>query len=77
MNVKVLGKGCKNCDKLAENVKVAAEQLKLDVTVEKVTDLDTIIDYGAMKTPALVIDDKLVQQGKVLAPSQIRKLLES
>ncbi len=77
MNIKILGKGCKNCEKLAENAKKAADELGLAVTIEKVTDLDDIVAYGVMKTPALVIDEQLKHQGKVLAPSQIRKILSS
>lgn len=77
MVIKILGKGCKNCDKLTKNAKMAAEQLGLDVQIEKVRDLDTIIDYGAMKTPALVVDEELKHQGKVLSPSQIRKILSA
>ncbi len=77
MVVKILGKGCKNCEKLAENVKKAADDLGLDVQIEKVTDLDKIVGYGVMKTPALVVDEELKHQGKVLAPSQIRKILSA
>ena len=75
MVIKILGKGCKNCEKLAENAKKAANDLGLAVTIEKVTDLDDIVAFGVMKTPAIVVDEQLKHQGKVLAPSQIRKLL--
>lgn len=75
MHIKILGKGCKNCDKLAQNAKTAAEDLGINATIEKVTDLDDIVNYGVMKTPALVVDESLKSQGKVLAVSQIRKLL--
>ncbi len=75
MKIKILGKGCKNCDKLAENAQAAANDLGLEVTIEKVTDLDDIVNYGVMKTPALVVDESLKAQGKVLSVSQIRKHL--
>ncbi len=75
MIIKVLGKGCKNCDNLADAARKAAAELNLDATVEKVTDLDIIVEYGVMRTPALVVDDKLVLQGKLPSVDALKKLL--
>jgi len=75
MIIKVLGSGCAKCKKLEENVRKAVTEQKIDATIEKVTDLQTIMLYGVMSTPALVVDDKVVSSGKLLSPDAIVKLL--
>lgn len=75
MNIKVLGPGCANCKKMEANAKEAVKQLGIDAIVEKSTDLQDIIKFGVMKTPALVVDDKLKSSGKVLGVEDIKKLL--
>ena len=75
MIVKVLGKGCKNCQKLGEIVAVAAKELNVNVTIEKVTDINEIADYGVLRTPALVINETVVLQGKLPTVENMKKLL--
>ena len=75
MIIKILGKGCKNCAILEENARIAADALNLDYTIEKVTDINTIADYGVMRTPGLVVDQTVKSQGKVLSISEIKALL--
>ncbi len=75
MIIKVLGSGCSKCKKLEENVKKAVAEANLSATVEKVTDLQSIMAYGVMTTPALVIDEKLVSSGKLLSPADIIALI--
>lgn len=75
MEIKILGTGCSKCGKLEENTKKAIEELKIDASIEKVTDFKKIIKYGVMQTPALVIDDKVVAAGKVLSVEEIKKYL--
>lgn len=75
MIIKILGTGCNKCDKLEKNLKIALEELDIDVTVEKVEELIEIVRYGVMTTPALVIDDKVVSVGKPLSTKDIKKLL--
>ncbi len=77
MVIKVLGKGCKNCDKLQKVATEAADALELDYTIEKVTDINKISDYGVFQTPALVVDEKVVSQGKIPSLSQVKKLLKA
>lgn len=77
MNIKILGSGCKNCETLANNTKVALKEAGLDAEIIKVTDFQEIMAYGVMSTPALVIDEKLVSFGKVLKPKEIIKLLNN
>jgi small redox-active disulfide protein 2 len=75
MIIKVLGSGCSKCKKLEENARQAINLLSGDITVEKVTDLNQIMNYGVMITPALVIDEKVVSVGKVLTPPKIIELI--
>ena len=75
MKIQVLGTGCPKCKKLAANAEEAAKGLGLDVEIEKVTDIDKIIDFGVMSTPSLAIDGNVVVVGKVPSGEEIRKLL--
>jgi small redox-active disulfide protein 2 len=75
MIIKVLGSGCSKCKKLEENVRKALAELGSDATVEKVSDLQTIMSYGVMMTPALVIDEKVVSSGKILSAGDIKVLI--
>ncbi|MCM1564538.1 MAG: thioredoxin family protein [Dehalobacter sp.] len=77
MMIKILGSGCKNCVTLAENTRIALEEVGLAAEVIKVTDIQDIMAYGVMSTPALVIDEKVVSFGKVLKPKEIVKILET
>ncbi len=77
MNIKILGSGCANCKKLEENTVLALKELNLEATIEEVKDIDKIIDYGVMKTPALVIDEKVKSSGRVLGVEEIKKILQS
>lgn len=77
MIIKILGSGCPNCKKLHENTEVALKELNLEATIEEVKDIDQIIDYGVMKTPALVVDEKVKSSGRVLSTAEIRQLLVS
>ena len=76
MIVKILGSGCAKCKKLEENVLKALEMAGVTAQVEKVADLNKIVDYGVMMTPALVVDEKVVSSGKVLTSDKIIPLLK-
>ena len=75
MNIKILGTGCANCKRLEANTKVAVEELGLEATIEKVTDIKDIMKYGVMSTPALVVDEKVKVMGKVPSSEDIKKYL--
>ena len=75
MIIKVLGSGCSNCKKLEENTKKAIKELGIEATLEKVTDFKKIMAYGVMKTPALVVDEKVKIMGRVPSPDEIKKYL--
>ena len=75
MIIKVLGPGCNNCKKLEGLARQAIDALGLDATIEKITDYPTIVGYGVMSTPALVVDEKLVLSGRVPTAGHLRELL--
>jgi small redox-active disulfide protein 2 len=60
---------------LYESAKTAVEEMGLDAAVEKVTDMMTIISYGVMSTPALVIDGQVVSSGRIPSKEEIVKML--
>ena len=71
--IKVLGSGCKACHQLYDNTLKAVEGMGIEV--EYVTDLQKIMEYGAMSMPALVINEKVVSVGRVLKPSEISAMI--
>ncbi|HRY08998.1 MAG: TM0996/MTH895 family glutaredoxin-like protein [Actinobacteria bacterium] len=75
MLIKVLGPGCANCKRLEDRTREAVTDLGLDAQIEKVTDYAEIAGYGVMKTPGLVIDEKLVVSGRVPTTREITDLL--
>jgi small redox-active disulfide protein 2 len=75
MIIKVLGSGCASCKKLEENTRKAVEELGIEATIEKVEDFKQIMAYGVMKTPALVVDEKVKIMGRVPSADEIKKYL--
>jgi len=75
MRIEILGPGCANCDKLAQNTRQAVANLDVEAEVIKVTDIREITSRGVLMTPALVVDGEVKSSGKVLTPAQIRDLL--
>ena len=75
MKVQILGGGCKNCNILEKNTKEALENLGINTDVEKVTDFKEITALGIMRTPAVMVDGKLLVSGRVAKTKEIIKLL--
>jgi small redox-active disulfide protein 2 len=75
MEIKVLGTGCKRCKSLEQATKQAIQELGLDAKVEKVEDIQKIMEYGIMRTPGLVINGKIVLSGQVPKVSELKKVL--
>ncbi len=63
--IEVLGSGCAKCRQTAELIETVAREQGIEVQVEKVSDPQTILRYGVMQTPAVVIDQRLVHSGSV------------
>jgi small redox-active disulfide protein 2 len=75
--IQVLGPGCARCEALHKNALEAVRQLGVDAQVEKITDLNTILGFGIMMTPALVVNGEVKLQGKVASVAEIKELLSS
>ena len=75
MLIQILGMGCAKCRKLEERTRQVAEELNLDVQFEKVNDLQQIMAFGVMTTPALVVDGMVKVAGRVPMVEEIKKLL--
>jgi small redox-active disulfide protein 2 len=73
--IQILGTGCPKCKKLAENTEAAIKDLGGGYDIEKVTQIDEIMKFGVMMTPALAIDGEVKTVGKVLSPDEIKKML--
>ena len=73
--LQILGTGCAKCNKLAEQTKKAADSLNLEYEIEKVTDIQKIMEFGVMITPALAIDGDVKFTGKVPSIEEIKKYL--
>jgi small redox-active disulfide protein 2 len=77
MEIKVLGTGCAKCKALEKAIRKAVDELDLYASIEKVEDIQKIMEYAVMRTPALVIDEKVVLSGQVPRVSQLKELLTS
>jgi small redox-active disulfide protein 2 len=75
MDIKVLGSGCAKCKTLEKVTREAVDQLKLDATIEKVEDIQKIVEYGVMFTPALVVNGEVVVKGRVPKLDEVKSLL--
>lgn len=76
MKIQILGTGCPKCKKLAETAEAAAKELQLDFELEKVTDINQIMSFGVMVTPALVIDGSVKVVGNVPNHEDMKALLK-
>jgi len=77
MKIEILGKGCANCVRLEENTRKALSLLRKEATIEKVTNIDDILSYGVMRTPALVVNGEVKRSGRVLTPEEIAEILKT
>ncbi|MDB1122482.1 thioredoxin family protein [Vibrio algarum] len=75
--VKVLGSGCKNCQITAQLIEEAAKSQQVEIELIKVKDLQDIMAYEVMKTPAVVIDEKVVHKGSVPKADQVAAWFKS
>lgn len=73
--IQVLGPGCTKCKVLFEHAEQAAKELGLEYEIEKVTDISTIMGYGVMTTPALVVDGEIKLAGRVPSAEQLKAVL--
>jgi len=75
MKIEILGPGCPKCKYLEENARKALKSTGKKAEIEKVTEIDKIIEYRVMFTPAIVIDGEVKSYGKVADVEEIEKWL--
>ncbi|MCW5965886.1 MAG: TM0996/MTH895 family glutaredoxin-like protein [Bryobacterales bacterium] len=75
MKIQILGTGCAKCRQLTENAEKAAQELNLDYQLEKITDINQIMSFGVMMTPALAVDGAVKLTGKVATVAEVKTLL--
>ena len=73
--IQILGTGCPKCNMLASVAKDAAEEMGIEYELEKVTEINDIMSFGVMVTPALVIDGEVKVTGKVPKTDKIKEML--
>jgi len=73
--IEILGMGCAKCNKLEENAKKASDEMGLEYEMIKVKDIEKIMKYGVMATPALVIDGEVKSAGKLLTSDEIKNII--
>jgi len=76
MKIEVLGPGCPRCANVEANVKKALAELKKEAEIVKVTDINTMIEKGVIQTPALIINGKIIVQGKIPTVEQLREIIQ-
>ena len=75
MKIEILGVGCPKCKQLTINTEDAVKELGIAAEIVKVADIDKIVEYGVMMTPAMVVDGKVVSSGKLLNKDDIKKII--
>jgi len=75
MKLQILGTGCAKCIALTQATEQAAQTLGVPYELEKITDLNRIMSFGVMMTPALVVDGKVKVSGKIPSVDDLKKLL--
>jgi small redox-active disulfide protein 2 len=75
MKIQILGTGCAKCELLAERTRQAVDELGSGAEIIKVTDINEILGFGVMMTPALVVDGALKAAGKVPSVEELKKML--
>jgi small redox-active disulfide protein 2 len=74
--IQILGSGCPKCKKLQEITEQAAKDMGIDYEIEKVTDINDIMNFGVMMTPGLVVDGVVKMSGKLPGLEEVKKMLD-
>jgi small redox-active disulfide protein 2 len=73
--LQILGSGCPNCQKLATHTEAAAQAMGLEYELEKVTDVNEIMKFGVMMTPALAVDGEVKVSGRIPSVDELKGML--
>ncbi len=76
MKIQILGTGCPKCKQLAEITEKTAKEIGIEFQLEKITDLEQIMAFGVMMTPALAIDNEVKTMGKIPSTDELKKILQ-
>lgn len=76
MKIQILGTGCPKCQKLATDTEQAAKELGLSYELVKITDINEIMGFGVMMTPAMAVDGNVKFAGKIPGVEEIKKYLK-
>jgi len=76
LDIKVLGPGCINCEKLYNLCNEVVTENNLQAQIEKIVDPNKFLDYGIMLTPALIVNNKILTQGKLPTKSTLEHWLK-
>ena len=76
MEIKILGTGCPNCKNLEKSVLNVLAEMNVEANVEKVEDIVKIMGSGIMRTPGLVINEKVVVSGRIPNANELKELIE-
>ena len=76
MKIQIAGPGCPNCQTTERNVVNACADLHLAADISHVTNIAEILELGVMRTPAVVLDGKVVISGRVPSVPELKSILE-
>lgn len=71
LNIKILGSGCANCQRVEQTAKAVAEEMGLEATFQHVREYGEIMKYGILSTPGLVVNEKVVCGGRVPSKAEV------
>jgi small redox-active disulfide protein 2 len=73
--LQILGTGCTKCKKLAEITEKVAKESGIEFELIKVTDINEIMNFGVMMTPALAVDGEVKVTGRIPKPDELKKMI--
>lgn len=74
--IQILGTGCPKCRQLTENAEIAAKDIGIEYEIVKVSEINEIMEFGVMMTPALAVDGEVKFAGKVPPAEEIIELIK-
>jgi small redox-active disulfide protein 2 len=74
--IQILGTGCPKCEELKEKAELAAKELGIEYEIEKISNINEIIEFGVMITPALVVDGEVKAVGKIPSAEELKNIIQ-